>query len=182
MSPDSNDYRLFIDEKFIGLTKLMDAEFTNIHDKFSEQVSVLKEIKEQTTRTNGRVTDLEKFKGQALEVHKFRERQISDIEDRMNKSCDKMEGAVSDLNKLKANIEGERGAGINLRSNLTLIIMFLGIIVTIIIGVVNMRHNKNLKTEVDMINTPVRNSRGEIIMLPSGVIIDSLKSVTPNMK
>ena len=42
-----------IDEKFKGLTTLMNAQFQNIHER-------LDEIKEQTTKTNGRVTQLEK--------------------------------------------------------------------------------------------------------------------------
>ena len=43
-----------MDEKFKGLTTLMNAQFTNIHER-------LDEIKEQTLKTNGRVTELEKL-------------------------------------------------------------------------------------------------------------------------
>lgn len=49
-----------IDEKFRGLASLMNAQFTNVHDK-------LERIEVQTTKTNGRVSDLEK-KSMELEV------------------------------------------------------------------------------------------------------------------
>lgn len=44
--------REYLDSRFAGLTKLMDAQFINVHDR-------LEEIKIQTTKTNGRVNSLE---------------------------------------------------------------------------------------------------------------------------
>jgi len=34
---------------------------------------------------------------------------------------------------------------------------------------------KDLKTQVDFINSPVLNERGHLVLYPSGVLIDSLK-------
>ena len=50
---DSKDYRLYLDERFNGLTSLMNAQFKDVHERFDK-------IEEETKETNGRVTDLEK--------------------------------------------------------------------------------------------------------------------------
>ena len=49
---DQTDYRLYLNERFESLNKHMNAQFETVHDR-------LDRIEVQTTRTNGRVNELE---------------------------------------------------------------------------------------------------------------------------
>ena len=49
---DNPDYRLYLEEKFEGLSKHLNAEFINIHE-------TLGKIQEQTTKHNNRMTKIE---------------------------------------------------------------------------------------------------------------------------
>jgi hypothetical protein len=73
---DSKDYRLYLEEKFGGLNKHMNAQFEAVHDR-------LERIEEQTTRTNGRVNDLEDDVGtlkEKLVLHPIECSKAKDIE------------------------------------------------------------------------------------------------------
>lgn len=49
-----------IEEKFRGMVALMNAHFENLEDWKDDMKQNITEIKAQTTKTNGRVTELEK--------------------------------------------------------------------------------------------------------------------------
>ena len=79
---DSNDYRLYLESKFEGLTKHLNAEFINIHN-------TLDKIETQTTKTNGRVSELEtEMIKHPLECAKAREEDL--MEYRMIKKYPKI--------------------------------------------------------------------------------------------
>jgi len=58
----TDDYRLYLNERFEGITKLMNAQFINVHER-------LEEIKVQTTKSNQRISKIE-----------ARETEIKDLE------------------------------------------------------------------------------------------------------
>jgi hypothetical protein len=58
----TDDYRLYLNERFEGITKLMNAQFINVHER-------LEEIKVQTTKSNQRISKIE-----------AREAEIKDLE------------------------------------------------------------------------------------------------------
>ena len=73
---DQSDYRLYLNERFEGLNRHMNAQFETVHDR-------LERIEEQTTRTNGRVTDLEDDVGtlkERLVLHPIECSKAKDIE------------------------------------------------------------------------------------------------------
>ena len=76
---------------------------------------------------------------------------------------------VSELKNIKLD-KGVKVAGIFIAALILISSFFL--------GVLNYQHTRGipgLKTEVDMINTPVRTRDGSIQWWPSGVVIDSIK-------
>lgn len=52
---EETDYRMYLNERFDHLTHLVNAQFSAVNDR-------LDKIETQTTKTNGRVTELEKYK------------------------------------------------------------------------------------------------------------------------
>ena len=80
MMTDSKDYRLYLNERFEGLNKHMNAQFETVHDR-------LDRIETQTTRTNGRVSELEnevEILHEKLVLHPIecsKAKEISDLKD-----------------------------------------------------------------------------------------------------
>jgi len=73
---DSKDYRLYLEEKFGGLNKHMNAQFETVHDR-------LDRIEVQTTTTNHRVNELEDDVGilkEKLTLHPIECSKAKDIE------------------------------------------------------------------------------------------------------
>jgi len=170
---DSPDYRLYLESEFKGLHSLMNAQFDAVHDKLDALEKDLGEVKVQTTKTNGRVTELE------AEVHN----ELPHTKEGCPQKdvIEHIHDIVLEEQAIKKN---EEAKVIVNHSDKVRVIMVIGIAVSILISLLgtfysrnNHRQTQDLKTEVDMINTPVKTRDGSIIFYPSGVIIDSLNKV-----
>ena len=65
---DQPDYRLYLEEKFTGLTKLVNAQFVTVHDRQDSADKKLDLIHDETRSTNSRVTHLEEQRDKYLET------------------------------------------------------------------------------------------------------------------
>lgn len=162
--PDSKDYRMYLEEKFSSVHKKLDA------------------IVEQTTKTNGRVNELE-------QEDKRIEKRIDDamtwahhVVDTRETECPHAK-AVKSLSDEVADIRREKRFKreqsehwwVRYRDSLTTIGTVLAFLTLFAMMFWNNDKTEKLKDQVDMINTPVRTRSGSIEFWPSGVVIDSLK-------
>ncbi len=69
---DNQDYRLYLEERFNGIHSSMNAQFMTTHE-------TLKSIEVQTKKTNGRVTELEKWKKEHCGEATGTEKSINEI-------------------------------------------------------------------------------------------------------
>ena len=149
--PTNEDYRLYLEECFKGIHAEMRAEFKNVHDS-------LDYIKEQTTRTNSRVTHLEEQRDEYLKTRV---------------SADMLTECKVDLSNIKEDL-------LEYHFFKKYPKIFIGLVAVLAVsmivgfGLINKNQNK-LKEEVDMINSPVVTRSGTVEWYPSGVLIDSMK-------
>ena len=146
---DKEDYRKYLDTRFEGMSTLISAQFINVHDK-------LDAIEKQTTATNGRVGVLE-----GKESTRY-------INCPIKPEFEKLNEDLTEYRMLKKYPK-----------------LAIGIIaVTVLIflyGGIRIVHNQdqlqikqdNLKSQMDMVNTPVNTPRG-VELWPSGMLMDSV--------
>jgi len=149
--PDNEDYRKYLDTRFEGLAKIMSAQFINVHDK-------LDAIEKQTTRTNGRVTELETKESTHV------------VNCPVAAKVERIDGELIEYRMFKK--YPKLGIGI-------VAVLVLGLFFTFY-KVISKQDTlqvsqDNLKNQVDLINTPVTDKRtGKTYLYPSGMIIDSV--------
>jgi hypothetical protein len=133
----------YLDSRFHGLSKLMDAQFENVHDS-------LDAIKEQNKIRNGR---LEKVEDHYNELDKI-----------VNKGlphtialCPQgpvLEEMKNDITKIKEGKVAERTIKEHIRANISVILVGFGILVTITMNLMNYERNgKQIVTQDDIKQT-----------------------------
>jgi hypothetical protein len=170
--PDSQDYRLYLESEFKSIRTLFNAQFDAVHDKLDGLEKKTDRIEIQTTKTNGRVTELEE------DVHT----ELPHTKD----GCPNKD-VINEMHSIfiaeQALSKAKEKDEVVSHSDKVRVIMVIGIFVSIVLSLIgtfsgrkNHQLTRDLKEEVDMINTPVRTRGGVIEWYPSGVVIDSLKA------
>jgi anti-sigma28 factor (negative regulator of flagellin synthesis) len=170
------DYRLYLEQRFNGIVATINAQFINVND-------TLDAIKEQTIKTNSRVNHLED------DVRKI---QINEAEHLGNcpampkiETIEKDVMTIREARVIKNEIKnGELKVKADKRADtqkvlqlIATVIAAVGLSITAWNSFKSINHDKDMKTGIDLINTPVRSRDGGVYMIPSGVLVDSLKTI-----
>jgi len=159
------DYRLYLEEKFKGITTLVNGQFEAVHDE-------LKLIKTQVYKTNGTVQEHEKFKQYAQKIIDTRSTDCPHVDtiEEIDKEIKQISDDLAEYRMLKKYPK-------------------LGIlIITIFVMGMYLGYRKivtaqdELRNTVNMINTPVRTRDGVLQWYPSGVLIDSISKIQYNVE
>lgn len=159
---DSKDYRMFLDERFEGLSHLFNAHFDAVHDK-------LDAIEKQTIKTNGRVTVLE-GKVDTVEkdllTHPINCNQAKEIS-KISKDVEKLKTADEIVKEL--DVQRDRKKSLSL-STIGSWVVILGFILAVILGI---NQIKLIRKQIDGFGVPfVKNARtGEFVALPDSTKI-----------
>jgi hypothetical protein len=157
---DSTDYRIALNEKFGRI----DDHFKEMKESHVEIKESISSINEQFKKLNGSVRELKEYKIYADSVIEKRGEETDEIKTRLNQlDCDLLE--VRFFKKYPK---------IGMGMIAVIVAMMLLSAYAAFRSTRNAVLTKELKEEVDMINTPVRTRGGSIQWWPSGVVIDSL--------
>lgn len=148
------DYRLYLEECMKGIRAEIRAGFDNVHIELSA-------IKEQTTKTNSRVTHLENQRDEYVKT-----RVDTQMLGEVSKKVDKINSDLLEYRFFKKYPKILVGV---------IVVMVIGMLVGF--GLIKSGQD-GLKREVDLINSPVTTRSGTIEWWPSGIVIDSIKANT----
>lgn len=157
---DNKDYRLYLESKFEGLGKHINAQFDTVHDKLDSLEKEVGEVKVQTTRTNGRVTHLERQRDSYMKT-----RVDKPMLQEVCKEVDELKNIVGKLDtwkQVELGVRGESRYKIDNRIKvLGVIVAFLMVGVSVFFGLRRYGNDiKSLKTEIGLTNEMLIESGG----------------------
>lgn len=183
---DSPDYRLYLGKcmKDIDVAIIeLKGERSKLNEKLDKlienniiQSSDLKEIKDQTKRTNNRVTHLEeKSEERQVAVDDFRhlEKEFKNVKEEIGT----VRGRIDKMDKDLLEVWFFKKYPRVLIGILTAAIIAALILVRTKISTIN-DMVRILDQKVDLINVPMRTRGGNVILMPAGVALDSLNKDT----
>lgn len=150
-------YRLYLNERFEGLTKHIHAQFEIVH-------GTLDKIEAQTTKTNGRVGELED------KVEKVEKDILTHpINCSKGKDIDEIKKAVDATKLLKSEAQKRFE---NILKVIGVVIALGALVLSVYFGFRNTQQGETIIQKQDDQSVPVVvNSRGEILMLPDSTRI-----------
>lgn len=168
----SNDYRLYLQERFESMETLMTLQFTEIHRRLGE-------IETQVKKTNGTVQKHEAFN---KEVQRVIDTRVTDCPhvDNIIGIKSEVDAIDKEVKKISEDLSEYRMLKKYPRLGILIVAIF---VVGMYLGYRKIVTTQDeLRNTVNMINTPVRTRDGVLQWYPSGVLIDSISKIQYNVE
>jgi len=194
---DSPDYRIYLAKEFADLHKILDSHSSKLESiviqttktngnlvHAVEEIDALKKQRDKYLETRVDTNMLQSLKDEVDTIKEELDKSVEwghHIVDTRATECPNAKlihqvnedlGAILKERKIKKEYEETFFKRYeHVIKTISVIIAFISLM---LVSISNHNQTKNLKGEVDMINTPVKTRNGSIEFWPSGVVIDSL--------